>query len=501
MELSLRIIYHFITFTAVNSYQQIIIGAGFAGICMAIRLKQAGQHNFIVLERNPHIGGTWWDNAYPGAACDVESHLYSYSFEPKADWTREFSPQQEILEYLDFCAAKYDVNKHIQLNTSVTGTSFNEETGLWTVKTADGKILTAKALISCSGGLSQPALPAINGLENFKGKMFHSARWDKSFEATGKKVAVIGTGASAIQIVPAIAPQVKQLALFQRTPPWIIPKPDGPISNFRKAIYKNLPFTRAMHRGRLYWTHELMAIGFTGQTGLMKILRRLATGFINKSIADDTLRKKVTPTYMPGCKRILLSNDYYPALQLPNVEVVTDSIKEITERGVLTVDGKERSFDAIIFATGFNAAEGVVVYDVKGKNGLDLNEAWKNGAEAYLGTTVNGFPNMFLVVGPNTGLGHSSMILMIEAQVHYIMECLKGINDAGAKYINIKRDVQVGYNTEIQEKLNRSVWQTGGCHSWYQNKSGKNVALWPGFTFTFMKRTKQFDAQKYELVK
>ena len=457
--------------------------------------------NFVILERNSHLGGTWWDNAYPGAACDVESHLYSFSFEPNPNWSRQFSPQEEILNYLEQCAAKHGINEHILLNTSVTSAVFNEAEGCWNVNTDGGKTYTGQVVISGSGGLSQPSIPDIKGLSNYKGKMFHSARWDKSFDLKDKTVAVIGTGASAIQIVPAIAPVVKQLDLFQRSPAWIIPKPDKPISAFRRAMYNKLPFTRWLHRTRLYWTHELMAFGFTGATGIMKLFSKVALRYIKQSIKDELLRKKVTPDYVLGCKRVLLSNDYYPALQRGNVNVITEGIKEINATGIRTIDGRQYNVEAIVMATGFKAADGVVVFDIKGKNGMDLNTAWRDGAEAYLGTSVAGFPNLFLVVGPNTGLGHSSMILMIEAQVHYIMDCLGLMKREHLKSVDVKKDVEVGYNRELQEKLAKTVWQTGGCHSWYQDKNGKNVTLWPGFTFTFMKRTKKFEPEKYELVK
>ncbi|HLP52355.1 MAG TPA: NAD(P)/FAD-dependent oxidoreductase [Chitinophagales bacterium] len=484
----------------INTYNQLIIGSGFAGLCAAINLKKQGESNFIILERNAHLGGTWYDNHYPGAACDVESHLYSFSFEPNPDWSREFGPQQEILKYMEHCAAKYDVAGQILYNQNVKSAVFNETEGTWSVETEKGEKYSAKVIISCSGGLSQPMYPDIKGLNDFKGQMFHSAKWDNTFKPKGKTVAVIGTGASAIQIVPTIAPDVKQLYLFQRTPPWVMPKPDGDIGPVRKWLYKNLSFTQRMHRSRLYWQHELMAIGFIKNQGLLKLGSKLALRYLKRTVPDDKLRAKLTPNYTMGCKRVLISNEYYPSLTRTNVEVVTDSIAEINATGVLTKDGHQRNVDAIIIATGFQASEQVSRFAVKGRNGADLNEVWKDGAEAYLGTTVAGFPNMFLVVGPNTGLGHSSMLLMIEAQVNLIMESLKALKQKGAKYIDLKPQVQRDYNNEIQSQLANTVWQNGGCVSWYQMRNGKNVTLWPGFTFTFMKRTKKFEEEKYEIV-
>ena len=483
-----------------NTYDQLIIGSGFAGLCAAIKLKEQGENNFAILERNDWLGGTWYDNHYPGAACDVESHLYSFSFEQNPNWSRQFSPQQEILKYMEHCATKYDLNKHLQYNTTVTNASFDEASGTWCVNAEGGKTFTARSIISCTGGLSQPMYPDIKGIDTFKGEMFHSAKWDKHFDWKNKTIAVIGTGASAIQIVPTIAPDVKQLYLFQRTPPWIMPKPDAEISSLRRWLYNNIPYTQHLYRRRLYWQHELMALGFIKRPGILKFASKLALRFLKQSVSDETLRQKLTPNYVMGCKRVLISNEYYPALTRSNVEVITDGIQQITETGVLTKDGNQRNVDAIIIATGFQAAEEVSRFAVKGRNGIDLNEAWREGAEAYLGTTVAGFPNMFLVVGPNTGLGHSSMILMIEAQVNLIMESLKAMKRKQAKFIDLKPQVQQDFNKEIQEKLSHTVWQNGGCHSWYQMKNGKNVTLWPGFTFTFMERTKKFEEEKYEIV-
>ena len=484
-----------------KTYDQLIIGAGFAGLCTAIKLKEQRENNFLILERNNQLGGTWYDNHYPGAACDVESHLYSYSFEPNPNWSRQFSPQQEILKYMEHCAAKYNLTKHFQFNTNINNATFDEATGTWKVETASGKIFIAKAIISCSGGLSQPSFPNIKGIDSFKGKMFHTAQWDKRFDLKGKTVAVIGTGASAVQIVPAIIDEVTKLYLFQRTPPWILPKPDKEISSLRKWLYNNLPFTQHIYRRRLYWQHELMALGFIKHPGILKLASKLALRFLKQSVPDETLRAKLTPNYVMGCKRVLISNEYYPAVVKNNAEVIIDAIEEINATGVVTNNGQQRNVEAIIIATGFQAAEEVSRFTVKGRNGIDLNEAWREGAEAYLGTTVAGFPNMFLVVGPNTGLGHSSMLLMIEAQVNLIMESLKTMKQNKVKFIDLKQNVQQQYNSEIQEKLSHTVWQNGGCVSWYQMKNGKNVTLWPGFTFTFMKRTKKFEEEKYEMVK
>ncbi len=481
-------------------YDQLIIGAGFSGLCAAIQLKKNGENNFLILERNDHLGGTWYSNHYPGAACDVESHLYSFSFEPNPNWSRQFSPQQEILKYMEHCAEKYELQNHFRFGANITNAIFDEANGKWNVETENGEKFTSKIIVSCSGGLSQPSFPDIKGLETFKGKMFHTAQWENDFDLSNKTVAVIGTGASAIQIVPAIVSNVKRLNLYQRTPPWILPKPDGEISSVRKWLYTNFPAVQRLHRNRLYWQHEIMALAFIKKPGLLKLFSNLSLRFLKQNIADETLRAKLTPNYVMGCKRVLISNDYFPALAQKNVEVITEKINCINETGVLTNDGKQLPADVIILATGFKAAEEVSRFAVKGRNGIDLNDAWRDGAEAYLGTSVAGFPNMFLVVGPNTGLGHSSMILMIEAQVNFILEAVKELKQSGAKFVDIKQETQQQFNKDIQEKLATTVWQSGGCTSWYQTKSGKNVTLWPGFTFDFMKRTATFEKEKYEMV-
>jgi cation diffusion facilitator CzcD-associated flavoprotein CzcO len=480
-----------------NQYEQVIVGAGFAGLCMGIRLKQAGMNDFVILERRDHIGGTWYDNSYPGAACDVESHLYSYSFEPNPAWSRQFGPQEEILHYMEHCVDKYKLAPHIRLSTNVDRAVYDEQQARWQITATNGDSYSARIMVTCSGGLSEPSLPDIKGIDTFRGDLFHSARWDRNYDLTDRRVAVIGTGASAIQIVPAIAGRVRSLDLYQRTAPWILPKKDKEISGFRKAMYTYLPFMRKLYRSRLYWRNELMAIGFVVNPGVMRLGGKIVIHHLNSSIKDETLRKKLTPQFVLGCKRILLSNEYYPALQRPNVHLITDSIQEITPEGILTRDGVEHEVDTIIMATGFQAAEGVLRYEVKGKGGLDLNDAWRDGAEAYLGTSISGFPNMYIVVGPNTGLGHSSMILMIEAQVGYIMQALTAMREKGARSADVKKEVEKQYNEEIQAKLTKSVWQSGGCMSWYQTKSGKNVTLWPGFTFTFMNRTRHFEPDKY----
>jgi cation diffusion facilitator CzcD-associated flavoprotein CzcO len=476
----------------------LIIGTGFAGLGMGIRLKQAGIHDFTILEKDGGVGGTWRANHYPGAACDVESHLYSFSFEPNPRWSRSFATQPEILAYLEHCADKYGLRPHIRFNTAVTSAAFDERAGVWNVKTSDGKSLRARVLVSGSGGLSRPAYPDIPGLASFQGKTFHSARWDDSAALDGKRVAVIGTGASAIQIVPAIAPRVEQLCVYQRTPPWIVPKRDYPISERQRAIFRRAPFLQQLVRDGIYLQRELFGIGFVLEPRLLKLAEGLVRKYLNQSVSDRALRDKLRPDYALGCKRVLPTNDYYPALQRPNVELVTEGIESVLPHGIRTRDGKERELDALVLATGFQAAEAVAPFEVRGRGGLDLGTVWSDGAEAYLGTTVAGFPNLFLIVGPNTGLGHSSMVLMIESQIQYVLSAVQTMRARGIEQVDVRADVQARYNARIHERLEHTVWNSG-CKSWYRTRSGKNTTLWPGFTFEYRFKTRRFDVESYEL--
>lgn len=476
----------------------LIVGAGFAGLGMAIRLKQAGIHDFTVLEQASDLGGTWRDNHYPGAACDVQSHLYSYSFEPWPEWTRDFAPQPEILRYLEHCADKYGVRPHIRFGTRVARARYDERAGLWEVVTADGRTLRARVLVSGCGPLSRPQLPDIPGLAAFAGKMFHSARWDHAFSLAGKRVAVIGTGASAIQIVPSIAPEVGKVLVYQRTPPWIVPKPDGPIAPWKQRLYRRLPAAQKLARQRIYWTRELFALGFVVEPRLMKLGERYGRKYLRESVRDPALREKLVPSYTMGCKRVLPTNDWYPALQRPNVEVVTERIAEVRPRGIVTRDGVEREVDAIVLATGFEAAEQVAPFEVRGRGGRELDDVWRDGAEAYLGTTVAGFPNLFLLVGPNTGLGHTSMVFIIESQIAYVLDAVRTMRARRLKSVEVRPEVQARYNADLQRRLGDTVWMSG-CMSWYLTRTGKNTTLWPGFTFEYRLRTRRFDARAYDL--
>jgi cation diffusion facilitator CzcD-associated flavoprotein CzcO len=476
-----------------------IVGTGFAGLGMAIRLKQSGVEDFVMLEKADEVGGTWRDNHYPGCACDVQSHLYSFSFAPNPEWSRMFSPQPEIWAYLRKCADQYGLRSHIRFNTELTSASWDDKAGVWKLGLAAGRKLSAQVLISGMGGLSRPAYPVgVKGLDQFKGKTFHSQDWDHDYELKGKRVAVLGTGASAIQFVPQIQKQVEQLDLYQRTPPWILPKPDRDVSAFEHRLFRALPLAQRLFRGAIYAIMESRVLGFTVNPKLMNLVKRMALGHIRHQINDPELRAKVTPDYMVGCKRILISNDYYPALDQPNVDVITRGIREVRARSIIGEDGVERPVDAIIFGTGFHATEPMPRGVLFGRGGQDIVESWREGPEAYKGTTVSGFPNLFLIVGPNTGLGHNSMVYMIESQVNYVMDALRQMEQGKLRSVDVKPQVQSAFNRRIQNQLSQAVWSAGGCKSWYLHPSGKNTSLWPGFTFSYRRQTRRFDLAAYD---
>jgi cation diffusion facilitator CzcD-associated flavoprotein CzcO len=469
----------------------VIIGAGFGGMCMAMQLKRAGYHDFVILEKDDDLGGTWRDNAYPGCACDVPSHMYSFSFELNPDWSRMFASQREIWEYLRRCAAKYGLAAHIRHGCAVERMEWDDATERWSVVTATGEVYTARAIVSGIGALHVPSVPEIPGAELFTGAAFHSARWDRSFDPSGKRVAVIGTGASAIQFIPEIAERAARLHVFQRTPPWVHPRPDFEIPPAVRAAFKAAPPVMRAFRDSIYWMLELRALGFAVHPRLMAPLQAMAERHIAGQISDPLLRAKVTPDYRIGCKRILLSSDYYPALTRPDVDLVTDPIARITGSGLVCADGTAYDVDAIIYGTGFKTVDAIADMNVAGRDGVKLADVWRGGVEAYHGISVAGFPNFFLLLGPNTGLGHNSVVFMIETQVQHVMSCLRLLAGRKAGTIEVKAAAMRRFNTGIHRRLARAVWNEGGCTSWYLDAEGVNRALWPGFSFEYWARTRR----------
>ena len=474
----------------------LIIGSGFAGIGMAIALKKAGLGDFLILEKRSDVGGVWRDNTYPGAACDVPSHLYSFSFEPNPNWSRVFARQAEIHQYLQHCARKHGLLPSTRFGCEVARASFDEDLALWTVTLTNGEVLQARHVVTATGQLSRPVFPKLEGMEQFKGHVCHSALWDHSHDLTGQRVAVIGTGASAIQFVPAIADSVSQLTVFQRSAAYILPRPDGPYASWRKALFRALPWTMKLHRARIYAQYESRAIGFTGAKSVMELAGGIPfRALLRKQVPDPALRAQLTPDYPIGCKRILLSNDYLATMAKPNVNLVTQGIRRITADGVETVDGQHHPADAIVYGTGFAATEFLAPMAITGRDGLALNEAWQKGAQAYLGMTVPGFPNFFMLYGPNTNLGHNSIIYMLESQIAHVMRCLKAADQAGASTVEVDATRHTRFNRTIQDRLRSTVWQ--GCKSWYVDANGHNSTNWPGFTLSYRWLTRHSSLNAY----
>ena len=481
----------------------VIIGSGFAGIAAAVALAKAGR-SYVMIERDTDVAGTWRDNSYPGCACDVPSHLYSYSFAPNPNWTRAFSPQPEIFAYLKDVAAKHGIYEHCWFSTELTEARWDATQQLWQLRTSAGSLRTP-VVIEAAGPLSDPSIPALPGLDRFSGPAFHSAQWRHDLDFTGRRVACIGTGASAVQFVPEIAPATQRLTVFQRTAPWVISRHDRGITRLERWLYRRWPATQRLARTLIYWGRETWAVGFGTIPWIMKAAEAYSRSLVHRQIRDPELRKKLIPTFTLGCKRVLLSKTWYPALNRPNVDVVTDRIVEVTPTGIVTVDGTgartEHAVDTIIFGTGFRATDPPIAHRFFGADGTSLAEHWKStgGARALRGTTVAGFPNVFIMIGPNTGLGHTSMVFMMESQIAYILQLLDAKDASGASVVEARPDAERRYNERVQRRLKRTVWSTGGCASWYIDANGHNGSLWPTFSFRFRQAVREADLSEYDL--
>ncbi|WP_216934926.1 MULTISPECIES: NAD(P)/FAD-dependent oxidoreductase [unclassified Acinetobacter] len=476
-----------------------IIGAGFGGIAMAIRLQQQGINDFIILEKGNDFGGTWRDNQYPGAACDVQSHLYSLSFAPKSDWSKRYAEAPEIFSYIQDLVTDYNLRAFCRLNTEVLAAHYQADRCVWQLQLQDQTILEAQFVIFASGPLHIPQIPHIPGIEKFQGKVFHSAQWDHSYNLTGKNVASIGTGGSAIQYIPEIAPQCKHLYVMQRTAAWVIPRDERTYPNLEKKLFKKYDWFRKLHRTRLYWSNESRVVPIV-KPGIMKYTQKLAELFIKYEVKNPELAKKLTPDYIMGCKRILVSNRYFPTFNRTNVELVTEKIQELTEHSIITQDGKERPIDCLIYGTGFITDPRIYMknFQCTGLNGVELNEVWKQGAENYYGICVKDFPNLFQLLGPNTLLAHNSVIFMIEAQVEFILQLMQLVDQSHSNAIMVKDQAQDAFNQQVQHMFEKTVWQSG-CVSWYQQEGGKNFALWPTYTWKYWLKTKKTNAADYRL--
>ncbi len=480
-------------------FEVAIVGSGFAGLGMAIELRRSGETDFIVLERGDALGGTWRDNHYPGCACDVPTPLYSYSFAPNPHWSHMYARSGQLRAYLEDCADRFGVRRHLRLGAEVTGGRWDNERQRWEVDVNGEPALCARFVVGGFGGLNRPSFPDIDGLEKFGGPVFHSAQWDHSVPLEGKRIGVIGTGASAIQVIPQVAKVAAEVTVFQRTAPWVVPKIDRRIPAWEQALYAHVPLTQKLVRGAIFAITEGVGVAITRAPALMKIGELWARRHMRRAIADPELREAVEPAYRLGCKRILVSNDYYPALARDNVELVGSGIEQITPTGVVCGDGSQHPLDVLVCGTGFRIEEVFAHLDIRGRDGITLTEAWAGGIEAHRGTTIHGFPNLALLSGPNTGTGSTSQVYMIEAQIHYVLEMLRMLRERRAGTIEPRAEAQADYNRWLQTTMQRTVWLKGGCDSWYLDDEGVNRTLYPGPSSSFWRSLRRVREQEYQL--
>lgn len=479
-----------------SEHQVVILGAGMSGLCMAIGLQRAGIHDFVIVEKQPGLGGTWWDNTYPGAHVDVPSPVYSFSFAPNPDWSRRFAGAPEIQVYMQRLAEQHGLLAHLRLGTSLTEATFDESSGHWTLRTDRGDTLRAPFFVCSTGPLNQVRWPDIPGLDTFQGPRLHSARWDATVPLAGRRVAVIGTGSTASQLIPPIAAQAGQLVVFQRTANWVLPRLDRVYNRLDHLLAHFPPYARTV---RWCWTQilEWGRRGFDEGTVARRGMLKTAEAHRRRQVPDPVLRAQLTPNYPLGCKRLIYSSDFYPAMSQPNVELVTDGIERITETGIVTADGRERAIDVLVCATGFETVQLLSSITITGLGGRTLREAWANGPEAYHGITVAGFPNLFLSLGPNTATGHTSTLLYIEPETQHSIACMQVVQNSGKRWIEIRPEVFRAHNEALQRRLDGSVWSL--CRSWYRTQDGRIVALFPGFTAEYVRAVRRPDLSRYRL--
>ncbi len=477
----------------------LIVGAGFAGLGTAIRLQQAGIRDIVILERAGEVGGTWRDNNYPGAACDIPSNLYSYSFDQNPDWSRSFSGSEEILRYIKAMVKRFGLEKYIRFNRNVSDLAFDEDQGLWHATTDSGEIFSGRAAVMAQGPLSNASFPDISGIEKYQGHKVHSAAWDHEYDFRGKKVGVIGTGASAIQIIPELVKDASKLTVFQRTPAWVVPRPDFDTPDWQKTLFRKVPASQSALRKGLYLAHESMALAVIWNSPMTRLAERLGRWHLKRQVKDRWLRRQLTPDYRIGCKRILVSNDYYPALQQPNCKLITWPITRMSANGILTAEGIEHQFDCIVFATGFDVGHSGTPFPVRGAGGRKLDEDWKRGAQAYKSISVAGYPNLFLTFGPNSGPGHNSALVYMESQIDYIVKGVQTILDKNLKALSVRGKAQDEYNARIQKRLAKTNWNSG-CKSWYLTEDGVNATMYPGFASQYARQMASLELKDYELI-
>lgn len=484
--------------TVVRHAQVLVVGCGFSGIGLGHALLASRFTDFVILEREPDVGGVWHSNTYPGCTCDIPSHLYSFSYAPNPDWSSTYSLQPEIRDYLRRCADEFGLRPHLRTGVDVTAARWDEGDQRWHVTTSEGH-WTAQVLVSAVGPLTEPKLPDVPGIDRFRGKVMHSARWDHGYDLAGKRVASIGTGASAIQYVPQIADEVGELFVFQRSAPWVTPHDKRPITDEERERFRTRPLTQKIERAKVYVAKELLLLGLAKQPRLMHVLEGLARKHREGQVVDPDLRRAVTPDFTLGCKRIVPSNDWYPALQKPNVTLVPHALREIRENSVVDADGVERDVDAIVLGTGYHVTDIPFADKVRGRDGEVLNDVWAGSPRAYLGVSVPGFPNFFLFLGPNSGLGHSSMVYMIEAQVEHVRNAIRALDVSGSTSIEVDRQAHDAYNAELDRKLATTVWEVGGCRSFYQDANGRNATIYPDWTFRYRRQAVRWKPGAYHL--
>lgn len=479
-----------------DHHRVIVIGAGFGGIGASIKLAEEGIEH-VILEKLDDVGGTWLSNQYPGCRCDVPSHLYSFSFALNPSWSDSYSLQPEIWRYLKKVAVDHGVMERVRFGCKVEIVRWDDDAKRWELETSDGP-MTADVVIAAHGFLSEPSIPHFDGIESFAGQVMHSAQWDPSYDVTGKRVGVIGTGASAVQIVPEVHKQAAALSVFQRTAAWILPHRGRPVSSLEHALYRRVPAAQRAVRTFHYWSAELLAVPALMKPAGGRLLKKVALKHLESQVPDPELRAKLTPSFKPGCKRLTPSNDYLPAIASPKTELVTSGIERMVPEGIVTKDGVTHELDVIILATGFRVTDNSFPELVVGRDGRTMRQTWdEDGMGAYNGTTFAGFPNFFMLAGPNTGIGHTSLVYMIEAQFPYIVQALHLMNERGIASLDVRPDVQAAYNEMLQRKLSPTVWNTGGCKSWYLDKNGHNSTIWPDYTFKFARRLRRFDLESY----
>jgi len=475
-----------------------IIGTGFSGLGMAIRLRRQGDDDFLLFERSDEVGGTWRDNTYPGCACDVMALLYSFSFAQRPDWSTTFAKRDEVLGYLRWCTERFGIRPFVRFGHDLLEARWDEATRRWHLRTSQGDY-TAQVLVTGTGYLSDPAIPDIEGLSSFQGPVFHSSAWNHDLDLAGKEVAVIGTGASAIQFVPELQKVVGRLDLYQRTPPWVGPKPNKTIAPSHIWVRRHVPGYQSFRRGFNKWGREIVAFLMADPARAAKSVQGMAAKHLARSVKDEQLRARLTPDYAVGCKRLLFSNTWYPAITSPNVDIVSTGIREVRPGGVVDTDGTERRVDAIILGTGFRATSRPIAERLHGRDGVRLADAWSGGMAGYRGTTVAGFPNLFMLLGPNTTLGHSSQTVMIEAQLDYVVDALRQMARRGVASVEVRPEAQERYNEHVAELQHGTVWNAGNCNSWYLDEAGRNSSIWPTFTWRFRALTKRFDLDAYQV--